>query len=273
MPRPEEIAKRILELRDKTGKTQEQFAESFGFSQSRVSGWELEQTTPSVEALVKLASLSKELNDPDGALFFLEASGLDLNVVKSAAGVLLGEEKAKTVIIPPFPEEGATPAAEGVPFITVPALFVTNKASTYWLLGQPPSPFDSEGRGFAPGDIIVFDALGAHAGARGFVGEEVLVRLPERRNQPGGLFIRRPGFVADGATPHMVLGPPDEFPKTWLPGRTDLIKLGDSHKKAAWQHPVGRDWYELSECEVLGKFIARFSVGTSEFWKRGARRQ
>lgn len=199
--------------------------------------------------------------------------------------------EGKVVLVPPFPE-GASVAER--PVLAVPSLLVPNKALIYYIVGQS-DPLDIARRGFAPGDFIFFDASETGTGEilERLIGEELLVRLTAPSTPhaaPGaGLFIGRPGFLieySDKGPEHMALWPPDVPPPAWdhPHGLLAMAKIGGSwagsvaerrrqSQKPHLHHIVYRDWYEYSECQVLGKVLGRFNAGTVELWKRQAQRQ
>lgn len=197
-------------------------------------------------------------------------------------------DEGKVVLVPPFP---GGPSAAQRPVLSAPSLLVPNKASIYYIVGET-DQLDNVRRGYAPGDFIFFDASETGTGEilERLVGEELLIRFTAASfphgGPGGGLFIGRAGWVTefrDKGPEHMGLFPYDASPLPhWVASPT--VKLGGSwrgsHAEHVRRHMTGDpqivllpDWYEYSECQVLGKVIARFTVGTVELWKRQAQRQ
>lgn len=294
--------------------SQAEFGKLLDSSQGAVSAWERDDKdrAPSAGIYFRLAALAR---DPEDSIFFLEQAGLQPDAVMSVADMLLkkgdvkmdtilataekklndrrGDQKqmadeGKVVLVRPFPEG---PSAAERPILAVPALFVPNKASIYYIIGQT-DPLDIARRGYAPGDFIFFDASETGTGEilDRLVGEELLVRLTAASFPHGGhsgLFVGRPGLLIEQThkgPEHMALWPPDLPPPGWdhPHGFLAMAKIGASwagstaerlrqSRKGHPHHVVHRDWYEYSECQILGKVIARFSAGTTELWKRQAR--
>jgi transcriptional regulator with XRE-family HTH domain len=300
MSKGDTVRKRIADLMGT--RTQGEFSEAVGVSRSLVSEWLSGVSVPSAPGFLKLAAEATESN-PALAPFFWEQAGILPEATLSLADLLLkkgegkmhtilataegmlkerkGDEEqlareGKVVLVPLWPEDASATTQEPLP---LPAFLVPNIASTYYVVAQAPAN-DAAQRGFAPGDIIVFDSSDELKGQfERLVGEEWLVRLAEGRHRRGGLFIGRAGYIAEGATRHMVLAPFDAPPTSWgivrLHPPTPFIKLGDSHRRREHVPGVGQpadsEVYDLAECEVLGKFIARLKGEPGPLWKRRAR--
>ena len=251
-----ELRKRIKELRDATGMSQEQFAATFGFSQSRVSGWELGDTEPSVEALLKLSKLAADMNDAESVLFFLGQSGLDPGVPVSIVDTLLLsgapeaasllptaelilrerlgnaellQAKGKVVLVPAF-AEGVWRSQTSLPPLWVSAEKIPNPLSTYYVVAgeQPPSARD---RGFAAGDTIFFDATGASARKfEPFHRQDVLLNFTKEEEPwkgfgwwPLGLYRGRLDVSGQhGGQFWWAVGPQDRPKGNWVPGHNIL---------------------------------------------------
>jgi transcriptional regulator with XRE-family HTH domain len=298
------VGERIRAIRGNM--SQAEFGELLHSSQGAVSAWERDdkERSPSAAIYLRLAALARTSDD---SVFFLEQAGLEPDAIISVADLLLkkGEvkmdeilataddllnkrtgqakkeaDKGTVVLVPRFPEGAST---EEQPALAVPAVFVPNRASVYYIVA-PSNPIDITRRGFGPGDFIFFDASVAGTGEilEGLAGDEVLVRLtPSGPHSHGeGLFIGRPGFIPetrDQPIPHMGLWPSDRNPSSWTAEpHQALAYIGSSWRRHAIHRyreehiDRRRAWYEFSECEVLGKVIARFSAGTVDLWKRQA---
>lgn len=294
MSKPSEAAGRIEGLRNSLGMTQTQFAEALGVSQSRISEWGAGTATPSAEAWIKLAALAAK-GDPSEALFFWTQLGTQPEALLSVADMLLKdrvrdskplEDEGKVVLIPPF-TEGAWKSQQSRPPLRLDATGVSNKASTYYIVAQPPSVWDAGRRGFIPGQTIFFDASGASTQRfQRFRGQEVLVNF-EKGGIPAwseGLFVGQADIDSQAGTTHLVLGRSDTPRGNWRPDETfTLMSFQPAHHMPASirershpHHPEShhQEWNRAyrdaeselvsrlrfpEQCRVLGRVIARFS--------------
>jgi len=289
-----EVANRIKEVRDKLDQTQAQFAKQLGVTQPMVSSWEAGRDVPSSEMYLRLANTVGLAGNSDSCLFFLEHAGLQMDAILPTAEEKLKErmgdqkqmeDQGKVVLVPAF-TEGLATSGQDLPLVPVEASRVPHKASTYYIVAQPPPwPWDSQRRGFVPGETIVFDRFRASPDIENFIGEQVLVRLERRKELSGGLFLGRLlsiGLGSGSKGRHIVLAPSDRCAgssaelgpasPSWPGGQ--LIRLGRSHDYVhnlghQSAHPV-EDWYEFSDDNILGRVIARFPGGAPEEWKRRA---
>lgn len=299
----------IRDLMNWRGETQSGFAEALGVDKSTVLRWLSGDAVPSAEAWLKMAALAHDLGAAEAAFFFrqsridpqvlisaadsyMHTGGVDMRQILASAETILRErladskvleEQGKVVLVPPF-GEGASVAQEPLGLVPVPAFLVPNKTSTFYIVAQPPSIFDGSRRGFAPGDIIVFDlSEELTTDFERMVGEEWLVRVPPKAQDPGGLSIVRPGYISEGGTRHAVLVESDIPPRSWaglyVHHPQPFIKLGSSHgstpsfreRSRAAGRALSPDWYEVEEIKFLGKFIGRFRGEPGDLWNRGAK--
>jgi transcriptional regulator with XRE-family HTH domain len=305
MERNAEVARRIKAVRGE--QTQAEFAKRLEVTQPMVSSWEAGRDLPSSEMYFRLTNAAALAGSSDDCVLFLEQAGLQPDAIISVADVLLKrgevkmdailataenklkdrmgdqkqmEDEGKVTLVPPFPEDVPV-AQQPLPLMPVPAFLVSHKASTYYVTAPSSIGFGGAGHGVAPGDVIVFDASEVQPGDFDrFIGEELVVRITLGERGPSALCLGRVGIIAEGLKlRHLVLAPMDEPPSNWGPhrlhqGDVSFVKLGDSHG-AVTMSPHGgfrrTDWHPLSACRILGRFIARFSTGAMEYWKRQAR--
>jgi hypothetical protein len=240
-------------------------------------------------------------------LFFWARLGIQPEALLSVADMLLKdrvcdgkplEDEGKIVLVPPF-AEGPWKIQQSYPALKVDAKKVPNKASTYYLIAQPPSAWDPGKRGFAPGETIVFDAQGAFAqDFNRFRGNEVIVNFEKAKGAkpdwPEGLFVGRAEVHPEGAVRHMVLGPLDLAPYNWRREETVTLEsfrpehYMDASLRDHRPHPdhlqsLHDEWnraYRVAEsdaisqlrfpqgCQLLGRVRARFSAEPSDVWRR-----
>lgn len=193
----------IRRLRESLGMTQVAFGNHFSVTQSRISEWEGDGPTgPSVEAWMKMADLALR-TDPAEALFFWEQTGIDSRFLISLADAMLrtGEPKAerilpaaesilrarlgdeealkaqgRIVLVPPYVQDEWKDQAS-LPPLEVPAKFVSNVASTYYVIVEPMGARPTA-TGLDHWDEIAFDAFGASTRKLGlFLNRRVLINL------------------------------------------------------------------------------------------------
>jgi transcriptional regulator with XRE-family HTH domain len=290
---------RIRELRGDM--SQADFGQLLDSSQGAVSAWERDDKdrSPSAAVYFRLAALAR---DPEDTVFFLEQAGLQPDAVISVADALLKkgevkmdailataeeklrermgdqkemEEKGKVVLVPPFDKRpGPYEEDELIPVL---AAKVRHKASTYYV-EAPWSEFGAVGHGVGPGDIVVFDTSGVEPGDfDSLSGEVVALRIAPGENRPGGLFVGRVGFIAEGPKlRHLVLGPIDEPRHNWGLHRLHAseacyVKLGESHgTPTIGMHGAHSrsDWHPLSSCQILGRVVGTYPGPVPPSWKR-----
>lgn len=260
-------------------------------SNSLTAPFFLQQTGLDLNALISVLGMLVRKGEVKMDETILAAAEDELNKRKLDQGDQAEMDKASGVLVPPYPEQ---PSAAQKPVLVVPALFVPHKASIYYVVA-PNDPFDIARRGCAPGDFIFFDAsVSGDGGVLGqLVGEEIVLRTMRHAapNQWGELFIGRVGWVADHfygpgvfaiRAEHLALYPSDAHPHIHDAHGLGLLKLGGSWRKKHGDKPLSlpgspienlHDWHEDSECQVLGKFIARFSAGTVGIWKQEAQKE
>ncbi len=278
------IGKRIKAIRG--GMSQAEFGKLLDSSQGAVSSWENDDDTRSPSALIflRLAALTF---DPDDSIFFLRQAEIPLDVVVSAAARLgkggvdmeailpvaeqiLGEKfgfksqrelEGKDFIVPPF--KGTQPA----PFdVSVAASLVSSLTSTFYIIAMPTNPFSGVGHGVAPGDIVVFDSREVSS-CEEIAGEKVLGEFED------GLFVGRLAYIQEGASHHLAVGPADRPPGNWgyWAFHSDDVRIIES-RHAPGSHPDSRSRREAHKgWRYWGIWIAQFSTGTPEFWKRRAK--
>ena len=256
--------------------------------------------TPSGEAWIKLAALAAK-RDPSEALFFWAQLGIRPEALLSVADLLLKDrvrdqkalmDEGKGVLIPPF-TEGAWEIQASFPPELLDAKRVPNKSSTYYIVTpQPPGWGSGYGGGFVPGMTIVFDTSGASEGSfLHFQGQEVLVNFETRGAGawPDGLYIGRPGIIANGPVRDMVLGPRDRPQYDWRPGdgvilwsfRPEHYMPHDMRGKFRVDSPTADDWHKAHRaaetetiagfrfpagCRLLGRVRGQFPPDRVEHW-------
>lgn len=256
-------------------------------SNSSTAPFFLQQTGLDLNALISVLGMLVRKGEVKMDATILAAAEDELNKQKVDQGNQAELDKASGVLVQPYGEQ---PSAAENPVLVVPALFVPHKASVYYIIA-PNHPLDIMSHGCAPGDFVFFDASVSGGGVgilEQLVGEEVVLRLRYSSAAPhqwGELFIGRVGWVPEGGgfdmrSEHLALCPSDAHPHTH--GGLVLAKLGGSWRKKHGDKPLSqpgipfenlRDWYEDSEYQVLGKFIARFNAGTVGIWKQEAQKE
>lgn len=211
MPETRGSGERVSELRKARGETQAEFAKALAVTQPMVSAWEAGSDTPSQGAYLRLGNLASY---PDN-IWFWEQAGIDGQVMLSAAEKVLKErladpkameDQGKAVFVPPF-TQGEWARQGTLPPLLMPAEWVPNKGSTYYLIAT------SWGGGLAPRDRIVFDT--SEASRRRwdlFRGQDVLInfvrpgpghplrqRVPQSIYWPTGLSIGRLDSLPESA--------------------------------------------------------------------------
>lgn len=263
---------RISKIRG--GMTQEEFGKLLDSSQGAVSAWERDDKdrSPSAAIYFRLAALAR---DPDDTVFFLGQAGLQPEAVTSVYQMLLRkgrvkmddtllataenelkqrmgdgkqmEEKGKIVPIKPF-GRGRWADQKSLPEELIEAWRVKNKASTYYIIANPPETYGAVGTAVAPRDTIVFDA--SETSSERLIGLEVLV------DSGNTLSIGRVVHTREHPGHRLALALASDGPDRWGP-----ILLDSPH------HPM----QELTG-QILGRVIARFPAAPDEFWIRQAQK-
>lgn len=285
MAKAETIGKRIEKVRMGQEMTQAEFSKAIGASQGRLSEWESGVTIPSAEGYVKLAAQAAK-SDPDEALFFWTQAGLQPDAVISVADVLLkigdvkmdailataeqvlkqqlGDQQqrakeGKDFIVPPYP------GVERLPFeVPVSALRVSNQATTYYLPVVGKDMFSRVGHNVEHGDILVFDSHEISSYDE-IAGEKVVIEFKD------GLYVGRLGYVAEGVTSHLVIGPSDVPPANWAFHVTPDLRLIRSYHApdSRFESQSRRIPDEVQR--YWGLWLDQFNIGAQESWKKMAR--
>ena len=273
----------IRRMRKALGISQKELSEKLDCSQGALSSWESDdpQRSPSAAICLRLSALAF---DPDDSIFFLTQGGISpdvvvsvaaqlckggvnmdpiLPVVEQALGEKLGLKSEREVegmdfIVPPVK------GMKSLPFeVSVPATLVSNLTSTVYIVATAKDPFTRAGYGVDPGDIIVFDTDAASYG--GGLGEKVVFRFAD------GLYVGRLGYISDAAVPRLVIGPSDEPPSNWSFHTSPKMRIIESfhvtppHPDALAHRP------EHKGGDLLGVWLAQYSTGAQESWKRAAK--
>jgi len=247
---------RIAKLRESQGLTQAAFAVEIGHSQGRQSEWERGTIIPSAEGYVKLAVQAAK-TDPKEAVFFWGLAGVPEDAITSVADTLYKEGVAqRPVVIPPYKDSVCLPFE-----ISLPAPLVSKRVSTFYLVVETSGPFGRIGPGVAPGDIIIFERC-EPSSYKEHIGEKVLVQFKDN------LRIGRLAYVGhEGGGHHLILGSADDFPSNLQAGTSRVISTFGERPLQV------RDFHRPEESQLLGIWIAQFSMGAPELWKRMARLQ
>jgi transcriptional regulator with XRE-family HTH domain len=272
-------------IRDIRGEmSQADFGQLLDSSQGAVSAWERDDKdrSPSAAIYFRLAALA---HDPDDSIFFLNQAGLRPDAVITVADVLLkkGEVKMNAIlataeqvlkqqlgdqqqrakegrdfIVPPYP------GVERLSFdISVPALLVSNQATTFYLPVGTKDMFRQVGHNVEAGDILVFDSREVSSYEE-IAGEKVVVEFED------GPYVGRLGYVAEGLTHHLVIGPSDVPPANWAFHVTPDLKVIHSHHAPGSRYE-GQSRRERDEVQrYLGIWLAQFSTGAHDWWKKMA---
>jgi transcriptional regulator with XRE-family HTH domain len=252
-----------------------------GASQSAVSAWERDDKdrAPSSAIYFRLAALA---HDSDDSIFFLQQAGLQPDAVISVADVLLkkgdvkmdailataeqvlkqqlGDQQQRTkegkdFIVPPYPGIGRLPFD-----VSVPALLVSNQATTFYLPVVAKDIFNRAGHHVEHGDILVFDGREVSSFEE-IAGEKVVIEFED------GLYVGRLGYMSEGTNRYLVVGPPDESPSGWAFHVTPHLRIIDS----SHAHHGAQSRREPEKVRrYLGVWLAQFSTGTHDWWKKMA---
>lgn len=254
-------------------------------SHSSTAPFFLQQTGLDLNALMSVLGMLARKGEVKMDETILAAAEDELNKRKLDQGDQAEIDKASGVLVPPFEDQ---PSAAVNPMLVIPALLVPHKASIRYIVA-PNHPLDTARHGCAPGDFVFFDTSVSGSGEilEQLVGEEIVLRLRVSVSAPhqwGELFIGRVGWGHGGRVAkrpeHLALYGSDEHPLAH--GLSGYLKLGGSWRKEHGDEPLSspgiphenlRDWYEDSECKVLGQFVARFNAGTVGIWKQEAQKE
>lgn len=278
----ETTGERVERIRGK--RSQAEFGELLGgASQSAVSAWERDDKdrAPSAAIYFRLAALAE---NPDDAVFFLQQAGLQSEAVISVADMLLkkGEVKmdailvtaeqvlkqqlgdqqqrakeGKDFIVPPYP------GVEKLPFeLSLPAVLVSNQATTFYLPVVAKDMFRRVGHNVEHGDILIVDNRDVRYDE--IVGEKVVFEFGD------GLYVGRLGYVAEGVTHHLVVGPSDVPPANWqFHTASDLRIIRFSHDPGSRHEGQSRREPDKGG-QYFGLWVAQFNIGAQEYWKKMA---
>jgi len=155
------------------------------------------------------------------------------------------EDKGEVVLVKPF-IAGRWISQKGLPPEPVKVWRVPNKASTHYIKAIPPTVYSAIGSGVAPGDTIIFDA--SEKDPERLLGHEVLV---ESGNT---LSIGRLVRTQEHPPCRLALTLASDAPDRW-----GLVYLESTH------YPM-----DPLTGQILGRLVARFPEGPSDFWKRQA---
>jgi DNA-binding XRE family transcriptional regulator len=273
-----EACERIKNLRIRRGESQTQFGELLGVGQTTVSGLEVGDISPSLGVCFHLSTLAF---DPDDSIFFLRQADIPPDMVVSLAAVLgkgginmdpilpvaeaaLGEKlelksqrevEGKDFIVLPF--KGTQPVGFEV---TVPASRVSNLSSTVYVVVGTKSLYARAGHGVRAGEIIVLDSHKISSYDE-ILGEKAVFEFED------GLFVGQLGYISEGATRHLVIGPADEIASNWSFQKTpDLWVISSHHTNS--NLPERREMHEVRR--YLGIWIAQFTTDAPAEWKTRA---
>ena len=262
--------------------SQAEFGALLDSSQGAVSAWERDDKdrSPSAAIYFRLAALARDAED---AIFFLQQAGLQPDAVMSVAALLakggvkmdailataeqvlkqqLGEQQqrakeGKDFIIPPYP------GIKKLPFeVSVPAVLVSNQATTFYLPVVARDMSRRVGHNVEHGDILVVD--NRDVAYDEIVGEKVVLEFED------GLYVGRVGYVAEGVTHHLVIGPSDVPPANWQFHTTpDLRIIRSSHAPGSRYESQSRREPDKGG-QYFGLWVAQFNIGAQEYWKKMA---
>ena len=282
-PKQETAGQRIERIRG--DQTQAEFGALLGgASQSAVSAWERDDKDrgPSSAIYFRLAALA---HDPEDSIFFLQQAGLQPDAVISVADVLLKKgdvkmdailataeqilkqqlgdqqqraKKGKDFIVPPYPGSAQLPFD-----VSIPAFLVSNQATTFYLPVVAKDIFGRVGHHVEHGDILVFDGRDVSSYEE-IAGEKVVIEFED------GLYVGRLGYVSEGMTRHLVVGPADDPPSNWAFHVTPHLRIiNSSHIPDS--HYDARSRREPDKVRrYLGLWLAQFSTGAQDWWKKMA---
>ena len=164
------------------------------------------------------------------------------------------EDEGKVVLVPPF--KGTEP----IPFeVTVPASLVSNLSSTFYEIVGTKNIYGRAGHGVRAGDILVLDKREISSYDE-ILAEKVVLEFDD------GPFVGQLGYVSEGVTRHLAIGPFDGVPGSWTLSTTPDLRIISSYHS-------NRNLPERPPHEIrryMGLWVAQYGAEAAAEWKRMA---